>query len=116
MLNTHWTRSSPTSSLLHPNKVILGETMLMPGVLIPCPLEQLEHPCPNLKQTAKSNRFTHYFAAKQVVATWSLMLASMQPSRKDATTLSLFSSLMVLIDHAPSRHKQLWVETNKYKA
>ena len=30
LLNTYWTRPSPTSSLLHPDKVILGEAKLSP--------------------------------------------------------------------------------------
>ena len=29
-VNTYWTRPSPTSSLLHPDKVILGEADLSP--------------------------------------------------------------------------------------
>ena len=30
IVNTYWTRPSPTSSLLHPDKVILGEAKLSP--------------------------------------------------------------------------------------
>ena len=29
ILNTYWTRQSPTSSLLHPDKVILGEAHII---------------------------------------------------------------------------------------
>ena len=30
LIDTYWTRPSPTSSLLHPDKVILGEAKLSP--------------------------------------------------------------------------------------
>ena len=30
LINTYWTRPSPTSSLLHPDKVILGKAKLNP--------------------------------------------------------------------------------------
>ena len=64
ILNTYWTKPSPTSSLLRPDKVILGEAKLSPILevksnkcfIIPKKSVRIR----NLKQTVKSNCFIHH--------------------------------------------------------